>query len=463
METQCISQIDKSLSSNLLEDYNCISIYDVFNIIKNKVEKLKEECSKQLTHEKNNSYFNIEEKFEDFDYNKLVTKKIFYNSLMPKQISSISYGIYIEKNDKIYFCWDYVFQNKEVELCKSISEILLEFSKKIKEITFDVKAINHDSTINVLFNQLKINLDNKLILYNDSNNKCYYKKNSSDTYGYELLEGIEILKKIYVKISDCPRCIRKDLYETRKEQLISSAHDLCLNRINKYLNKKHLNKETAKVEVIDLYELSNILNDEFSELNFIYIDNELQKNILKFYKYRDIFSREKPKIIFSYDKKASYIRLIEKNNDELKFSTKKDIKGMFSHQYLDENKALYKFYKENYSLILDNLLNLLKYCDLLGSGPIEELIYKDDTLKIILFISNIGEVNFKIYPSFNNDYMNEEYYKKYNDKESIDDFVNKNLGEILKGIFTNVDNLPLWIQKVIEKNKNKKEKIICKK
>ena len=219
-------------------------------------------------------------------------------------------------------------------------------------------------------------------------------------------------------------------------------YDRLLNEIKDYLNKEEINGENFKNEIISLYDLYNILNDELEGLRNITINSQINKKLNSlYYKYRfkNIFYGE-----IKADKNKSEIKIKDKsscnpdnifhnwyeltvfkdkNIDEIYFSDKKD----------NINKYLYVFIRKNYDLILETLTTAEYYVDLLGKLTYFTSTFSDDLFVVKLSINEKGEVIVNVEIKKEHE-LYDEFYKNWYKRENIYDFTNNHKEEILKRI-----------------------------
>ena len=234
-KTEILEEVKKVLLSPKNKDNNCISLYDVLMILK----KL------------NNEYESIKKRYQNI-MGYMVKNKIGDSSLVcfhdldfEKKIIHISFKRYRSGDwDDIYFAKQngdlYVVKSESYytdelfsALCSTLSEMydeLLKYAdyqdykytkayRKPVNSNFNIKISYHGVWISVkdFANKYK----NKLELFAPSY-KNGYELDCNSSIVNEAFNGkeTEILKRIFVKIEDCPEWCQSKLYEIRQQQLI---------------------------------------------------------------------------------------------------------------------------------------------------------------------------------------------------------------------------------------------------
>lgn len=236
--TKILDEVKKVLVTEKNNSYDCISLYDVANLLKmiNNNYKKTKNCYKE--------YFNkiIKEKFGiyshiliyDFDYDNKELK-IKFN----RGIDNIYEEICFRKKDGIlYIINSYpsnfyskeIFKLLEYSLSNLYDEfITLSYYRDKKNNKYDIKSINSIFKVNI--NNLGVEVfdysidsslikDFKLVSHSDDNDYSLFYKSAVIN---EIFRGIEedLFKSIFVKISDCPTWSQSILSEIRFNQLSS--------------------------------------------------------------------------------------------------------------------------------------------------------------------------------------------------------------------------------------------------
>ena len=234
--------------------------------------------------------------------------------------------------------------------------------------------------------------------------------------------------------------------------------NLWINEIENYLNKEEVSNLRTNIEVISLYDLFKIIENEFEVLKNIknQLDEKLNSSLNIFSGVKnphvEIKVYEKSSTIYFYDNSSEYpIFSITK----CKYREEKNI--YFPPDKTQKNKFYYSFVEKNYDLLL-NMLDIIEpYSELMcfhNRTPINQ--FGDDWFWVQFFGINTGNVSVEIY---HNIYQN--YYKKF-PTIFIDDFKHKYKEEILKRIPVVPSKLPQPYNKFYDRYKekeNKKEKV----
>ncbi len=230
-KSEILEEIEKILLTEKNKDENCISLYDISNLIKNTacnydkiIDRYEKRCEFMLKSKISGlamlkiDYFNYHKKelrirvnFSD-DYDKITFCK--------------SNGdLYISKSESHFD--KAVFAVLSAELSKLFDE-LMSFSSYNEETKYGLKAVNSNFLVNIYFFGVDIfvksptnsfMMDFMLSSYKYSNN-YRYDCNSSIVISAIKGKENEIFKRIFVKISDCPKWSQPSLYEIRQSQLI---------------------------------------------------------------------------------------------------------------------------------------------------------------------------------------------------------------------------------------------------
>ncbi len=226
---EIIEEVKRILVTPKNNDKDCISLYQIAKLIKNKkyqYERMKEEYQSHLDYIINCKYPDTSILVYDFDYDK----------------SELSIGV------KLFITYDkirFAKRNGDLVLVQSGTwrgqDILVALGDKLLKLydkfmdykdffeqrNYDFNSVNSNFLIVVSQKGVSIftrSQSNKLMkdfeLSSDSNNNEYaYECNS-----YLVIREIEgkedeIFKRIFVKIDDCPKWCQPILYETRQNQL----------------------------------------------------------------------------------------------------------------------------------------------------------------------------------------------------------------------------------------------------
>lgn len=232
--TEILEEVKNVLLFKKNKDNNCISLYDVLILLKNLKKEYRNIGKRYETKFDNIVRKKFDESssvvYHDFDYE----KKILIISFKKYRNSSWSDMHFSKKDGDLYVVKSESYYTNEVfsVLSSSLSEMydeLLKYAdyndyKKEKE---DIKPVNSKFNIKInnhgvylFINDFTIKNIKVLELFAPSYNNNYELKCNSGIineafYGKET----EILKRIFVKISDCPEWSQSMLYEIRQKQL----------------------------------------------------------------------------------------------------------------------------------------------------------------------------------------------------------------------------------------------------
>lgn len=229
-KAEILEEVKSVLLAPKIKDNDCISLYEVLKLLK----KLYREYNGIERKYKSRFDFIVKRKFNesssvvyhDFDY-----KKNILHISFGKYISSDYSDMYFSKKDgDLYgvksesYCTEEVFS----ALCSDLSEMfdeLLKYSdyKDYDYIKSGIKLVNSNFNINISNDGISLyvkNMDKDLDLFAPSYKSDYELKcNSSIIHEALNNKESELLKNIYVKISDCPVWSQDMLYKIRQSQL----------------------------------------------------------------------------------------------------------------------------------------------------------------------------------------------------------------------------------------------------
>lgn len=233
--SQILEEVKKLLVSDKIENTDCVSLYDVATLMS------------QTQHE----YVSIEESYNDyiddiinlefgsssrvviypFDYdnNQL---RIGFNYCAGEDVFDNDVIVFEKKDGDLYIsksesCWDKeVFSAIGVELSQFYDE-LIRYSAYEKEDCYRVNPINSNFVVNISLHMVDIctkSQTNKFMNDFQLTFSCYDNEYKYDCNSTTVISALrekenEIFKKIFVKISDCPKWSQPILYEKRQNQL----------------------------------------------------------------------------------------------------------------------------------------------------------------------------------------------------------------------------------------------------
>ena len=226
-KVEILEEVKKVLLSQENKDNNCISLYDVFIVLENFSDEY---------HRRKKEYEN------SLDY--AVKNKIDYHSSV--RLSNINFRkktieiafSYYRHFDNIYFTKQngdlYITKSESAftnEVFSALSSILSEMYDELSTKYVDYQDYKYDKeNIKPVNSNFNINIDcygieitdkysKELLVANSYKGNYELKCNSSIVNEAFNGKESEILKKIFVKISDCPEWSQAMLYEMRQKQL----------------------------------------------------------------------------------------------------------------------------------------------------------------------------------------------------------------------------------------------------
>lgn len=223
-------EIDKILKQDINMDYNCISLYNVFVLIKDKYDEynnLINHYRKTIGHMLYNDFVNVYVNIDDFDYENECLKidlyiyKKHYNVIFSKKDNDLYIvSSQIKEKDKIMI----LIGNKVSELYDKfmkLKDYREQYSSNIRFSNSIFKTNIYPWCIEIFvtseFNRLRnifsmsLFASDKIVKYEGCNslNLLNYLKNNED----------EILKRMFVDIKYCPDWSRDTLAKIREEQI----------------------------------------------------------------------------------------------------------------------------------------------------------------------------------------------------------------------------------------------------
>ena len=223
---EILEEFLKLLTKEKNKDTDCISLYDISNLIRkfeNEYKYIKDKYNDYLEDILKSENQNSSLIIYDFNYEKKQLKiGLNYWSNYDKIIFS-------KQNDDLYVVESESLYSQEVLnlIGKYLSELYDELMKLYNfktQFSYDIKSINSNFIVDI--SQYGVDIyDNSKILNNFKLSSHSYKNG----YDYECnsttvltsLQGKEdeIFKRIFVKIDDCPLWSKQTLYQIRQEQL----------------------------------------------------------------------------------------------------------------------------------------------------------------------------------------------------------------------------------------------------
>ena len=222
-----LTEIKDILNSDINTDSNCISLYDVSNLISNtsdRIDEIKLSCIEEI--ESYSPYSNLHLHIEFcYDKNELTIK---YNH--PQSCNTTI--IFTKKDDDMFIKESdnfdnalYIFKKLSKEITKLYNELEKHkyFYTQKKE---DLHAVNSNFSVNINHKEITISTDTKInesdfliTVENQKYGNYDIKCNSNNILNIITGQADKIFKRIFIKISDCPEWSQPLLREFRQKQL----------------------------------------------------------------------------------------------------------------------------------------------------------------------------------------------------------------------------------------------------
>lgn len=238
-------------------------------------------------------------------------------------------------------------------------------------------------------------------------------------------------------------------------------YDLLLNEIKTFLAQDEIKEEDTNVEVISLYDLYCIVNEELEELRNITQNSKLEKKIRKsklsialsgqyFSMQTDAYKEYSSIRFVRWDKYNNYMGTLtlykDNGSNQIRLSEAKT----------EYNKGFYNIIKNHYDLILEILSRLEYYVELLGDLKTNDSNYIYKLFNVEIKFDANGNLNFKI--DINKTHkLYDECNKFWYNKETIPEFVKKHQEEILKRLPISIYELKDNFKVLYEEHMRKKE------
>lgn len=212
---EILEELKFILEEGINKDENSISIYNVINLVRNKYNKCRS-LDRNLYH-RISALTGLDYLYLDIDYdseNRYLIVSYHCNKMF-----------FTKQNDDLILVKSEYYKAKDI-LGKCGTEISERYDKFIQDISFYRDYMNNVQSTNSNF---KINSDKYSvdIKYNNSftlsamtyEHEYKYDCNSNNVISVCRYKEDEVLKKIFIKIDDCPEWTHEKLYAIRKEQL----------------------------------------------------------------------------------------------------------------------------------------------------------------------------------------------------------------------------------------------------
>lgn len=232
-QTQILEEAKRIITSDKVENNDCISLYDIATLISQmnyKHKSIKGSFSSQID-------YLIKQKFGsssmvaiyDFDYDKSELSIGFNFFGVGYDFDKITF---VKKDEDLYILKSKSFWSKEVlaTIGTKLSELYDEFIKfsdyKI-EYNYGVKPVNSNFFVNInsygvsIFTKSPTNrfMNEFELTFPSYSNQYKYDCNSTIVTSAFRGKENEIFKRIFVRIDDCPEWSQAMLYEIRQKQL----------------------------------------------------------------------------------------------------------------------------------------------------------------------------------------------------------------------------------------------------
>lgn len=233
IKTQILQEIKRILTSDENKDYNCISLYDVYKLIRKIYkEQIKKEDYYMDIIEKNYEYYHTCDIYDMYDiYSLILTFDYDKDEL---EISADDKTITFSKNyGELYLKSDESNTSLGKELLMEFRDVL---SAAYDELLIYKNIERDDSYVKPLDSMLSAYISSSVVRvytgYHVKNcyidlvkcsglgkKECFVFCNLHDISNIVCGQENEIFKKLFVRIDDCPYWSRESLYEIRKKQL----------------------------------------------------------------------------------------------------------------------------------------------------------------------------------------------------------------------------------------------------
>jgi len=307
---EVLEEIKKLFQEELNINPECISLYDLSQLIKKSWAQERNMSERYKTKLNNILYLNNSENisgdiyFIDFDYLKKQLQIKYYVSGISSQV------IYCKKDNDLYITSttdEYYAQKTLVVLGNQISKLYDEYlgHKEFENIDwYTPESVNSNFLISI--NSIDINISS-VIEGNNSKQKSNFTlstwhQDDEGVYQYECnsnniiseLKGHEdeLFKRIFIKIEDCPEWTRPILSEQRKKQLDKQQQNKKELQIKEEKKQKRLellrkifpfldpNRMTMDKQQIEIANRHIYLEDKLSKLSITQSDNKLTERTL---------------------------------------------------------------------------------------------------------------------------------------------------------------------------------------
>lgn len=226
--TEILEELKNILVSEKNKDNDCISLYDVLHLLKKEdyqYSNTKESYESRLEYLINNKYDDVSIMVDGFDYD--TNELIIYFRYFIKY-DKIKFT---KKDGDLFITQSETYRGNDVlaVLGDTLSELYDAFEQYRnfkKQYNYHFKSINSKFLIDVSSHGVSIYSRNKNSFSGDFKLNAYsykseyeYKCNSNVVLSAFRGKETEVLKRIFVRIEDCPEWSQPILFEIRQEQL----------------------------------------------------------------------------------------------------------------------------------------------------------------------------------------------------------------------------------------------------
>lgn len=227
---EILEEIKNVLKQENNKQSDCISLYDVLNLIK-ETNSIFDEMDLRyhnlicnIIDESDTDYYSYDVVGPNFNYEKeeltltLIKDKGFEDICFSKKNGNL-YIKHTNATDtkKIFAILSGVLSNCYDDFMK-YKQFYSEYKSRIRPVNSNFFISIHNYKISLYSSALEITSD--FVLYNDINDNRYkYSCNSNQILNAVTKYEDKIFKKIYIKIDDCPKWSRDVLYYFRKKEL----------------------------------------------------------------------------------------------------------------------------------------------------------------------------------------------------------------------------------------------------
>ena len=261
-ELKKILETDKIKDDGQISIYaDYISLYDVglvrakeYSKYNQTLEELKESLRRKLSYKFGES---AKAMLYDFNYRNKTLDIGFTNSGDYTDCESITFkksnnNLYVEYDKSLYY-GKIIFEEYYNFLSNAYDE-LIKFDYLFNQTEHKIPMINSKLNVNICYSYIEIEKENPNSIFRPYFSLEYFadcitkKINSTDIQEIVKNNELEIFKRSFVMIEDCPKWMQKELYEIRKHQIIQEKRQEEELQKQKELELKLL-EEQKKIEL----------------------------------------------------------------------------------------------------------------------------------------------------------------------------------------------------------------------